>query len=324
MFAAIFHLSPKTCKKYFPSEHYYIIIICLFVCFFNRHVDTCHKLIRWRFIIAGGIDGFSRYIVYLKCIDNNKAETILQCFEQAVQQFGLPLRLRSDMGLENIKIAEFMINVRGPGKRTVIAGKSTHNQRIERLWRDVFDGVLSYFYDLFYHMEDQAILDASNAKHIYALHLIYADKINANLNLWREVWSRHRLRTAKSSPQRLFISGLVTCPVEIPISENEIDLYGSEGFINENLDVNDTEGGDSRPIFNSVEIQLSDACRNELDLILSTHTTFENHGIDLFVMVVDALERQQHGQWKVFWQCWTLCCPPLLFFLKAWVSAFYV
>jgi hypothetical protein len=29
------------------------------------HVDTNHKLIRWRLVIVGGIDGFSRMIMYL-------------------------------------------------------------------------------------------------------------------------------------------------------------------------------------------------------------------------------------------------------------------
>ena len=28
-------------------------------------------------------------------------------------------------------------------------GKSTHNQRIERLWRDVFEGCLDLFYEIF-------------------------------------------------------------------------------------------------------------------------------------------------------------------------------
>lgn len=32
-----------------------------------RHIDGHHKLIRWRFVTHGGIDGFSRTIVYLRC-----------------------------------------------------------------------------------------------------------------------------------------------------------------------------------------------------------------------------------------------------------------
>ena len=41
------------------------------------HVDGHHKLIRWKIVIHGGIDGFSREIVYLKAAANNRSETVL-------------------------------------------------------------------------------------------------------------------------------------------------------------------------------------------------------------------------------------------------------
>ena len=44
------------------------------------HVDTNHKLVRWNFVIVGGIDGFSRLPVMLVCTKNNKADTLLDCF----------------------------------------------------------------------------------------------------------------------------------------------------------------------------------------------------------------------------------------------------
>ena len=46
------------------------------------HIDTNHKLVRWRFIMVAGIDGFSRLVMFLRCTDNNTAETVLQCFCQ--------------------------------------------------------------------------------------------------------------------------------------------------------------------------------------------------------------------------------------------------
>jgi hypothetical protein len=108
------------------------------------HIDTNHKIIRWNLVIIGGIDGFSRLPVMLKCTDNNKADTVLSCFVEAVNEYGLPSRVRTDKGLENVGIAEFMIQNRGTNRGSVIAGKSTHNQRIERLWRDVYEGGLSF------------------------------------------------------------------------------------------------------------------------------------------------------------------------------------
>ena len=48
----------------------------VFFFLYCRHIDGHHKLIRWRFVIHGGIDGFSRCIVFLQCSTNNKSETV--------------------------------------------------------------------------------------------------------------------------------------------------------------------------------------------------------------------------------------------------------
>ncbi len=58
------------------------------------HIDGYHKLVRWRLIIHGGIDGFSRLVMFLKVSSNNKAETMFQAFEEGVAEFGLPSRIR--------------------------------------------------------------------------------------------------------------------------------------------------------------------------------------------------------------------------------------
>lgn len=38
---------------------------------------------RWRIVVHGGIDGYSRLPVYIKASDNNKASTLLSCFCEA-------------------------------------------------------------------------------------------------------------------------------------------------------------------------------------------------------------------------------------------------
>lgn len=55
--------------------------------------------------------------MYLQANANNKASTVLHCFLEAVQSHGLPVRVRSDKGGENVDVACFMLEhpLRGSG-----------------------------------------------------------------------------------------------------------------------------------------------------------------------------------------------------------------
>ena len=94
------------------------------------HIDTNHKLVKWYLIILGEIDGYSRLPVSLECNSNNKAPTVLACFLMGVYTYGLSSKVRSDKGRENVLVADHMIKERGPERRSMITGPSTHNQRL--------------------------------------------------------------------------------------------------------------------------------------------------------------------------------------------------
>ncbi|CAC5401343.1 unnamed protein product [Mytilus coruscus] len=245
------------------------------------HIDTNHKLVRWRFVIIGGVDGFSRMTMFLKCCDNNMSQTVLNCFLSGVANFGVPLRVRSDKGLENVSVADFMLSESGDG--SMLTGPSTHNQRIERLWRDIFEGVLCYFYNLFYYMEDQDILDPFNLQHLAALHFIYIGEINRRLQLWETAWAGHRMRTVKSSPLILWSSGQLQNPVGIQLSETQLLEYGLEGHIN----LNNTEEGD-RPIFAPISHLINEQSRQALREVNRTH---ENFGINDYLKCLEIITR---------------------------------
>lgn len=168
---------------------------------------------RWRLVIHGGIDGFSRMIVFLRCSTNNLASTVLDCFVQAVRSFGLPSRVWSDKGGENVDVARYMLShpLRGPDRGSHIAGRSVHNQRIERLWRDLFCGCLHLYYNLFYAMEYCGMLDPSDELHLFALHFVYVPRINQTLQLFAQGHNRAPISTERGkSPLQLWISGSVS------------------------------------------------------------------------------------------------------------------
>ena len=155
-------------------------------------MDGNHKLIRWRFVVHGAIDGFSRTIIYLSCSTDNKSQTVFQLFLGSLPNFKCPRRIRSDHGTENIDVARWMLNHFGPSAKPFLTGLSVHNQRIERLWKDVNLYVTSYFSNLFYYMESLEILDPLDEVHLFALHYIYKPRINRALKLFATQWNSQR------------------------------------------------------------------------------------------------------------------------------------
>lgn len=99
----------------------------------------------------------------------------------------------------------FMI-VQHNDKRAVITGSSTHNERIERLWRDVFRCVGKLFYKLFFRLEDEAALDSLNETDVFCLHYVFLPFINKCLKDFVKCWNNHNLSSENNyTPYQLFL-----------------------------------------------------------------------------------------------------------------------
>lgn len=65
------------------------------------------KIRHWRMCIHGSVDGFSRAVIYLRVNNNNnRATTVLSCFQQATVQWGHPPLVRVDNRGENVAVGD--------------------------------------------------------------------------------------------------------------------------------------------------------------------------------------------------------------------------
>lgn len=154
------------------------------------------------------MDGYTRLIVYLNCSDNNRSDTVYNAFLKASELYGLPSRVRCDQGGENILVAQHMLEHQGLDRGSMIVGSSVHNQRVERIWRDMHRCVTVVYYRLFYFMESEGYLDPISERDLFALHFVFLPRIRRSLATFQEGWNNHGIRTEHNrTPNQLFASG---------------------------------------------------------------------------------------------------------------------
>ncbi|XP_073727850.1 uncharacterized protein [Misgurnus anguillicaudatus] len=152
------------------------------------HIDTNHKLIRYNIVLFGGVDGFSRKIMYLGAATNNTALTALTFFQESVERYGFPLR-------------------------------------IERLWRDVWTAVTSVYYNVLHYLEEDNYLNIADQTHPFCCHYTVLPRLQDDLNFFRDGWDNHPLRTEHNmSPNQLWELGQFHYPVDDPPNEEEMNI----------------------------------------------------------------------------------------------------
>ena len=94
--------------------------------------------------------------------------------------------------------------------RAVITGSSTHNERVEHLWRDVYRCVTVLYYDEFCSLEEEGNLDPLNEVDIFCLHYVLLPRIQKTLDSLMESWNNHCISTENNlTPNQPFIRGAI-------------------------------------------------------------------------------------------------------------------
>ncbi|KAJ3755178.1 hypothetical protein EV360DRAFT_50223, partial [Lentinula raphanica] len=137
---------------------------------------------------------------------------------------------------------------RGPGRGSYIWGRSVHNVRIERLWVDVSNYISQPWNDLFTELESRHQLDVNNRNHIWLLHHLFIDVINASLEFWLAGWNCHRISQRRGdgparSPEDMWgfdmlVHGLRGDDLDqYAMSDAELEVFGVdwEGLQDEEL-----------------------------------------------------------------------------------------
>lgn len=264
-------------------------------------------------VIHGGIDGFSRLVTFLHGSNNNRSTTVFDLLTNASRKFGIPSRIRVDHGTENVDTCIFMEGYRGENRGSAIKGKSSHNQRIERLWVDLWDSVSNEYYSLFSYMEKSKVLDLTSALHMWAFQYVFIPRINKSLEMFQLQYNSHGLSTENSkTPYQIFIQGVLRnmhsgC---VSISDlmlqagdaeelegfgpNNYDDYGIDELDDDNED-NITEGGDSN--IQTIHCPLNDQQIEHLTAVVNPIDNYKKlvHGIYMFKDVVAYLESVQYS-----------------------------
>ena len=251
---------------------------------------------RWNIVVHGGIDGYSRLIPYLGVATNNLASTALTFLFSGVRQFGIPSRLRVDGGNEFEHVKNFMNIVNGNNRNSAISGKSVHNQRIERLWRDVYAKVLDKYYKLFKHMEDSSVLEITDVVMMYCLHHVFVPRIQRDIAQWMAAHNNHKVRTERNrSPLQIWFSANLQASDQNNTAMNNIfrrQQSETEAQITEFIEnANLEEPDDIAVVIPRVPQPLTGAQHAALVRNVDTLAASESNGLDIYGRVYQFVQQ---------------------------------
>ena len=162
------------------------------------HIDGYDKVKPWGFDIHGGIDGFSRKLLWLKVGRSNKSpDNIAYMYLNSIIEVGgCPVELVTDLGTENAIVAAIQSYFRdNPDAHRYVP--SPRNQRIESWWSILSKTRTIWWRNFFSDLEFQGILDLSDELNKECLWYTFSGLIRKELDHLKEHWNTHRIRKSR-------------------------------------------------------------------------------------------------------------------------------
>ena len=168
---------------------------------FIWHIDGYDKLQPFGFSIHGGIDGFSRKILWLEVGHTNKnPKVIAHYFVNCVQQVGgLPRIVRADAGTENVNVSGIQRFLRRNdedsfgGEESFMYEKSTFSQRIESWWSFLRKSFAGCWMEFFKNMREDGEYCDDNLEHIECLSYCFMSLLKEELYRVAQNWDLHKI-----------------------------------------------------------------------------------------------------------------------------------
>lgn len=134
---------------------------------FLNEIFLCRydKIKPYGFPIHGSIDGFSRYIIWLRVgTTNNDPKVVGGYYVDAIKKLnGFPRCVRSDHGTENVLVKSFQNTLKekysDSSHPAHLYGSSPNNQRIEAFWGQLRKQSIQFFMNLFQKLKEDNSFD---------------------------------------------------------------------------------------------------------------------------------------------------------------------